>query len=69
MTNTPMPSSNRVEVRLGVVRHTDIAVINFLFRGGARYFVTFTDEASGHERALYVKLNRETANLMMRKAR
>lgn len=61
MTNTPMPSRARTEVRPGAVIHTDVTFMNVLSIGPARYFVIFIHESSGTVSAFHMKSRGQAA--------
>lgn len=48
MTNTAMNALTNVTDIPGAVIHADVTQINVTSIGGARYFVTFIDDATGH---------------------
>lgn len=48
MTNTAMPSTTHVKVTPGLVKHTDVAVINVPLIGEERYLGTLIDKTYGH---------------------
>lgn len=64
MTKTPALLRTHVETIPGEVIDTDVAAMNVQFMGGARYFVTFIDEASGHVRTLHMKAEGKEAELL-----
>lgn len=66
MTDTPMPSTTHEEVRPGEVIHTDVAAMNVPSIGGARYFVSFIDEVSGHVKALPMNSKGQASELLKR---
>jgi len=66
MTNGPLkPRLNLCDVP-GVVVHTDLGHISWLSFSGAKYFVTFLDEASGHIVAHAIKRKNESAHHLIR---
>lgn len=64
MRNTPIKSRNILETRPGAVVHSDVAEMNDSSVGGARYFITFIDEASEHQGAGHMKTICEAAELL-----
>lgn len=63
MTNTQMKSRRFVEMRYEAVVHTDDAEMIEYSLGGAKYYLTFVDEASGFSRARRMTKG-ETAELL-----
>ena len=55
MTNGPMKSKSYVTDVPGTIVHSDVAEMNLMSLGSAKYFVTFVDEASGHVRVMHLK--------------
>ena len=53
--NGPMKSKTYVTDAPGTVVHSDVAEMNVLSLGSAKYFVTFIDEASGRVRVIHLK--------------
>ncbi len=56
MANGPMISKSSLSRFAREVVHTDVCTMKSLSIGGAKYFVTFIDEASGHLSASPLKL-------------
>lgn len=66
MTNRLMTSRTHVEVRRGAEIHTNVAVMSLPLIGGAKYYTTFINEASGHLRAFHMKAKGEADKLRKR---
>lgn len=65
-TNTPIKSRTILETRPGAVAHTDVVEMNDTLVAGARHFVTFIDEASGHLGAFHMKTEGQATELIER---
>ena len=65
MTNTFMRYRTKLSTTPGEVVHTDVCYMNKLSKGGARYFVTFTDEATGYVRALPIKSKGQASSRLL----
>ena len=66
MTNGPMPLRTELCKVPGEVIHTDVAHINVPSLGGAKYFVTFLDEASGHITARAIKRKNDASTELIK---
>lgn len=64
MTTTILRSRASLESLPGAVVHTEVAEINDPLVGGAKYFVTFIDDASGHIRACHMMIKAEAVELL-----
>ena len=51
----PMKPKTYVTDAPGTIVHSDVAAMNVLSLGSAKYFVTFIDEASGPVRVMHLK--------------
>lgn len=61
MTNATMKSRTNLSTTPGASIHTDVAHMNIQSLGGARYFVTFTDEMTGHISTVPIKQKNEAS--------
>lgn len=58
-----------IDTQSGAMLHPDGAEMSVPSVGGACYFVTFSDEASGHVNAFHMKNKAETAKMLKRHAK
>ncbi len=69
MTNSTLRTQNFLCTIPGNVMHTDVCEMNETSLGGAKYFVTFTDEASGYIRAKPIAKKSEVADILLEYAK
>lgn len=69
MTNTPMRARTSISKVPGAVIHTNLAEINVRSLGGAKFFVTFIDEATNYFREMHLKRKGDAAYQLKRYVR
>ena len=62
MENSTMKSRQNIEQTPCAVVHTDVVYMNVKSLGGAKYFVTFQDEATQHLTAIPIKVKSEASD-------
>lgn len=65
MASKVMKSGTNLSTTPGEVIHTDVCYMSTISKEGERYFVTFTDEATGYLKAWPVALKSEASNKLL----